>query len=488
MGGFDNSISNLTGISRGRFGKLHILRAGTFQDINSVVDGIASSVDLSDYYTQAEVDAEIQVETDARNLLATNTATALASKQATLTAGANITITGSTISATNLEVAVDGVLQTLTRIDFLAPTNSLNNGVLTLGPSDFQSRLSLIYASSADSLDLTRSQSGNLLWDGNEVASKASVDDERTARQTFQSDTNTVLNTKQTVDDPQTKVRLGTSTDNKDLTKSATGTLVWGSNDIVEAPTLNALETYTIAQLALKQDVLTAGTNITISNNTISATGGSTLEVAVNGTTQAATKLDFLANEAVLSSGTLLIGPPLTTRVGLWFANAADHKDLTQGAGGILKWGTETVQMEAVRPCAQFARAAGQYFGSGFTTIAWTNAPVSSGITLSTSNGTFSVSRSGIYSITTAFRTGSGPDEWHGVSLVNSSGAQLAKSFATGQDTPVSGEGQTFPLLVSLSTGQSYSIKLYRQTSLTVATPGIPGAGWAIVATITYAS
>ena len=63
--GFDNSISNLTGISRGRFGKLHILRAGTFQDINSVVDGIASSVDLSDYYTEAEVDADIQLETDA---------------------------------------------------------------------------------------------------------------------------------------------------------------------------------------------------------------------------------------------------------------------------------------------------------------------------------------------------------------------------------------------------------------------------------------
>ena len=221
--GFDNSISNLTGISKGRFGKLHILRAGTFQDINSVVDGIASSVDLSDYYTEAEVGAAIQLETDARNLLATNTATALASKQVALVAGANIQLSGgsnsATISATGpLEVAVDGTLKTLTRIDFVAPTNSLTSGVLTIGPSDFQSRLSLIYASSADALDLTRSQAGKLLWDGAEVASKASVDDERMARQTFQSDTNTVLNTKQTVDDPQTKVRLGTSADNIDLT------------------------------------------------------------------------------------------------------------------------------------------------------------------------------------------------------------------------------------------------------------------------------
>ena len=127
-------------------------------------------------------------------------------------------------------------------------------------------------------------------------------------------------------------------------------------------------------------------------------------------------------------------------------------------------------------------------FGAGFNAILWTSAPVSSGITLNTSNGTFTVSRSGVYSITTGFRTGSGNDEWHSVSIVDSGGSQLAKSFATGQDTPVSGEGQTFPLLVSLSTGTSYSIQLYRQTSLAVATPGIPGAGWGFVCTIVYAS
>ena len=144
--------------------------------------------------------------------------------------------------------------------------------------------------------------------------------------------------------------------------------------------------------------------------------------------------------------------------------------------------------MEAVRTCAQLVRAAGQTFGSGFNVILFDQAPVASGITLNTSNGTFTVSRSGVYSLITGFRTGSGPDEWHSVSVVNSSGAQLAKSFATGQDTPVSGEGQTFPLLVPLSTGQSYSIQLYRQSGLTVSNPGVPGAGWAFVATLTYAS
>ena len=335
--------SQLTGISRGKFADLSIKRAGTFQEINSVLDGIASSVDLSAYITSAETDAAIQVETDARNLLATNTATALASKQVTLVAGANVQLSGgsssATISATGpLEVAVDGALQSgVTRLDFVAPTSALSSGVLTVGPPDFQSRLSLIYASSADALNLTRNQAGALLWDGDAVALKASIDDERTARQQFQSDTNMVLNTKLTVDDPQTRVRLGTSADNKDLTKSG-ASLVWGSNTLVEAPTLNALETYTIAQLATKQDTLTAGANVTISNNTISATGGSALELAVNGTTQTgATRLDLLANEAVLSGATLLVGPPLTTRVGLWFASTADHKDLTQGSGGILK-------------------------------------------------------------------------------------------------------------------------------------------------------
>ena len=60
--------STLTGISRGKFADLSIKRAGAFQDINTVLDGIASGggVDLSDYPTNAQTDAAIQVETDAR--------------------------------------------------------------------------------------------------------------------------------------------------------------------------------------------------------------------------------------------------------------------------------------------------------------------------------------------------------------------------------------------------------------------------------------
>jgi hypothetical protein len=47
----DNYTSSLTGISRGRFGKLHILRAGSYQDINAVLDALGS-VNLSDYVDQ----------------------------------------------------------------------------------------------------------------------------------------------------------------------------------------------------------------------------------------------------------------------------------------------------------------------------------------------------------------------------------------------------------------------------------------------------
>ena len=32
----DNFTSSLTGVSKGRFGKLHILRAGTFQELSLI--------------------------------------------------------------------------------------------------------------------------------------------------------------------------------------------------------------------------------------------------------------------------------------------------------------------------------------------------------------------------------------------------------------------------------------------------------------------
>ena len=62
--------SQLTGISRGRFDDLRIKRDGTYQEINSVLDGVANSVDLSAYYTSGQtddaIDDAVAVETAAR--------------------------------------------------------------------------------------------------------------------------------------------------------------------------------------------------------------------------------------------------------------------------------------------------------------------------------------------------------------------------------------------------------------------------------------
>ena len=491
----DTFTSQLTGVSRGKFADLRIQRAGSFQDINTVLDGIASggNVDLSAYYTSAQTDAAIQVETDARNLLATNTATALASKQVTLVAGDNIQLSGgsnsATISATGpLEVAVDGALQTATRLDFVAPTSSLASGVLSIGPPDFQSRLSLIYASSADALNLTRSQAGELLWDGAAVASKASVDDERTARQQFQSDTNTVLNTKVTQNEAQALVRLGTTADNKDLTKSG-ASLAWGGNTLVESPTLAATEAYLQTQIGGKQDAMIIGSGLSLSGTTLSATGGSALDLAVNGTTQAGvTELDFLANEATLSGSTLYIGNPRCTALKLWYASSADALNLTRNQAGALLWNGQPVQMEAIRPYAQLVKQFGQTFNGGYNVIQFDQATVSSGVTLN-SNHSFTVARAGVYHLDVGLRNGSGADTWTGISLTNASGAVLAKSYATGQVTPVAAEGHTWHLLASLATDTAYYIQLYRNVyGMTVMSPGDPNAGWAIVATLALAS
>ena len=99
----------------------------------------------------------------------------------------------------------------------------------------------------------------------------------------------------------------------------------------------------------------------------------------------------------------------------------------------------------------------------------------------------FTVSRAGTYHFDVGMRLGSGADEWSGVSVLTVAGTVLSKSYATGQVTPVAPEGQTWHLLASLAKDTQYYISLYRQTGMTVVSPGQPLAGYAIVATITYA-
>ena len=102
-----------------------------------------------------------------------------------------------------------------------------------------------------------------------------------------------------------------------------------------------------------KQDTLTAGSNITISGNTISATGGgsgggSSLTLQADGVTQAATTLNFLQNNALLSGGVLNVSR-LThyDKIPLIYSTSATIKDLKQDVNGDLSWGTDILATEA---------------------------------------------------------------------------------------------------------------------------------------------
>ena len=91
-----------------------------------------------------------------------------------------------------------------------------------------------------------------------------------------------------------------------------------------------------------KQDTLSAGNNITISNNTIS--GIDPLILQLDGVTQTANTLNFVGNNAVLSGGVLNISrmewqDALTLR----YSTSLTDKDLTQDANGNLLWGTDVL-------------------------------------------------------------------------------------------------------------------------------------------------
>ena len=87
--------------------------------------------------------------------------------------------------------------------------------------------------------------------------------------------------------------------------------------------------------------VYSAGSNISIVNNVISAsTGGSSLVLQKDGVTQAATTLNFLGNSGVLSGSTLSIGR-LTSYDKLPLVNGSTIKDLLQDANGNLVWSND---------------------------------------------------------------------------------------------------------------------------------------------------
>ena len=94
---------------------------------------------------------------------------------------------------------------------------------------------------------------------------------------------------------------------NKVLTNVPSGALF--TDTIYSKPAAEPISYITGLQTALnaKQNTLTAGSNITITGNTISSSGGSgsSLTLQLDGVTQNATTLNFIANNAILSNGIL---------------------------------------------------------------------------------------------------------------------------------------------------------------------------------------
>jgi hypothetical protein len=191
--------------------------------------------------------------------------TSFNAKQNTLSAGSNITITGNTIASTGVSpliLQVDGVAQNATTLNFIQDNALLSGGVLNASRLTHYDKIPLIFSGIASTKDLYQSSNGNLSW-GTEILT-----------------TNTYLGSV-----------LASYTNTAGI-----NTLLSG---YINTTALNTL-------LNAKQATLTAGNNITISNNSISATsGGNPLSVQLHGINQIATTLNFVENNAVLSNGVL---------------------------------------------------------------------------------------------------------------------------------------------------------------------------------------
>ena len=99
--------------------------------------------------------------------------------------------------------------------------------------------------------------------------------------------------------------------------------------------------------LGTKQNVLTAGTGVSITGTTISSTH-TPIILQLDGTTQAsATTLNFIGNNAVLTAGVLNISRMAwQDAVTLRYSNAASDKNLSQGSAGELLWNGAELQLK----------------------------------------------------------------------------------------------------------------------------------------------
>ena len=135
--------------------------------------------------------------------------------------------------------------------------------------------------------------------------------------------------------------------DSQVLTNVPVGALF--TDTLYTHPTAHPISMITGLQTALnaKQDNLVAGSNITISGNTISATSGgsgSSLTLQVNGVAQTATTLNFIENDAVLSGGVLNVSRlNYYDKIQLIYSGVSSIKDLELDRFGNLLFGTDIV-------------------------------------------------------------------------------------------------------------------------------------------------
>ena len=267
---------------------------GAVNSVNGYTgDVVLTTSDLentSDYQTGTEVESAIS--------------TAIAGKQDTLTAGNNITISNNTISATDTTysagtgLTLDGT-QFSVNTETIATQQDVSNEATARENADtnLQGQIDAISASS-DVTDIVGTYADLQAYDTThlkdndiiKVLQDESQDDETTyyrwstSTQTFtligeegpyytKSQTDTLLNAKQSTLTAGPNVQIVNDTISAtDTTYTAgTGLALNGTQFSVDTTAI-ATQSDLTAGLANKQDTLTAGANIQINNNTISAT------------------------------------------------------------------------------------------------------------------------------------------------------------------------------------------------------------------------
>ena len=271
--------------------------------------------------------------------------TLLTAKQDTLTAGSNITISNNTISATStinpLVVQLDGVTQTsVTTLNFVLNNSLLSGGVLNVSRLTHYDKIPLIYSTIATIKDITQDVNANLLW-GTDILTTNSYLNSTLASYSTTSQINTLLSA-YTYTTQLTNLLNGKVDDAQVLTNVPINAVF--TDTLYVHPSQHQIATISGLQTALdaKQATLIAGTNITISNNTISTNSG--LIVQVGGVTQTASTLNFVSNVSALYNGILSISR-LTQydKIPLMDGGLSTIRDLESDVSGTLRWDNDAV-------------------------------------------------------------------------------------------------------------------------------------------------